>query len=118
MAPYGTSRVWGGVRPAADIQPEARQRTPAMDLAIGEFLFASRSVRAHVVRGVLGFGLLGATFAAMPTYGWLALIPLVLAVVALRGCPTCWTIGLMQTISRQERTTVCKDGDCSLVSSG
>ncbi|MFL5846087.1 MAG: hypothetical protein ACJ762_15470 [Solirubrobacteraceae bacterium] len=59
--------------------------------------FASRSVKAHYVRG--GVGLLalvaGIVLAAAGVAAGLAL--LVVSVAAWRGCPTCWAVGLMQT---------------------
>jgi hypothetical protein len=69
---------------------------------------ASRSVSRHVVRGGLGLlavlaAVLGAAL-GVPA----ALVLLVPAALAWRGCPTCWAIGLAQTRSR----TACADGSC------
>ena len=62
-------------------------------------MFASRSVRVHLVRGALGLLLLVAGLAlAHVSAWWLLLAPL--AVVLWRGCPSCWTIGLMATRAR------------------
>ncbi|MET9514834.1 hypothetical protein [Streptomyces sp. NPDC002994] len=41
-----------------------------------------------------------------------------LGVLALRGCPMCWTIGLMQTISRGRLRRSCEDGQCELERGG
>lgn len=60
-------------------------------------LFASRSVPRHLVRGALGLPLLVAAFVLVPRWGPLALLLAVPAVVLLRGCPTCWALGLAQT---------------------
>jgi uncharacterized membrane protein len=60
-------------------------------------MFASRSVPRHVVRGVLGLPLLVAAFALVGWWGPSALLLAVPAVVLLRGCPTCWLLGLAQT---------------------
>lgn len=60
-------------------------------------MFASSSVRVHVVRGIFGIGLLVAAFALVPRLGGAALLLAVPAVVLLRGCPTCWALGLAQT---------------------
>jgi hypothetical protein len=64
-------------------------------------LFASKSIPEHIVRGAVGFASLAAA-AWVLTYP--GLMPLLWAVgfggvslVALRGCPVCWTIGLMNT---------------------
>ncbi|MBS2940284.1 hypothetical protein KDN32_21320 [Nocardioides sp. J2M5] len=59
--------------------------------------FASRSVPRHLVRGALGLPLLVAAFVLVPWWGPLALLLAVPAVVLLRGCPTCWALGLAQT---------------------
>ncbi|GEP39086.1 hypothetical protein NPS01_27490 [Nocardioides psychrotolerans] len=59
--------------------------------------FASRSVREHLLRGALGLPLLVAAFALIPLTGPLALLLAGPAVVLLRGCPTCWALGLVQT---------------------
>ena len=64
-------------------------------------LFASKSIPEHIVRGVIGFGCLSAAAYVLNFPG---LSPLVGAVglvgaslVAFRGCPVCWSIGLMNT---------------------
>jgi hypothetical protein len=78
--------------------------------------FASGSVTAHVVRGVVGFGLLAASVVLVPLVGPFSLFGLPAGVVALRGCPTCWVIGLAQTISRGRLERRCLDGRCQLSS--
>lgn len=60
--------------------------------------FASSSVRTHLVRGALGLALAVAAFALTPQSP-LALLLLVPAAIAWRGCPTCWALGLAQTRS-------------------
>ena len=64
--------------------------------------FASGSITEHALRGVVGFGaivwaikLTNLTGPA-PLAGSIALG--VLALIAFRGCPICWTIGLGQTL--------------------
>ncbi|WP_028471879.1 hypothetical protein [Nocardioides alkalitolerans] len=66
-------------------------------------LFASSSVRVHVVRGLLGAALAVAAFALIGTVGGWSLLLLVPAVVLWRGCPTCWALGLTQTRERVAR---------------
>lgn len=62
-------------------------------------IFASRSVTAHLLRGIAGIVLLawalGQTHPALTVAGVLG------AVVALRGCPMCWTVGLLETIGQR-----------------
>ena len=60
-------------------------------------MFASRSVPRHLVRGALGLPLMVAAFVLVPWAGPLALLLIVPAAVLLRGCPTCWALGLAQT---------------------
>ena len=59
-------------------------------------MFASRSVPVHLARGVIGLVLVvaGLGLAAVSAL-WLLLVPV--AVVLWRGCPTCWTMGLIAT---------------------
>ena len=59
--------------------------------------FASRSVRVHLVRGAIGLPLVLAAFVLLPWAAPWSLLLLVPGVVALRGCPTCWALGLGQT---------------------
>ncbi|MBS46103.1 MAG: hypothetical protein CMH83_23580 [Nocardioides sp.] len=59
--------------------------------------FASRSVAVHLVRGALGIPLVVAAFALLPVVAPWPLLLLVPGVALLRGCPTCWALGLVQT---------------------
>lgn len=77
--------------------------------------FASRSVAEHLARGALGLGALAAAMVLEPSHPWaLALLPL--AFVALRGCPMCWTVGLIETVAAKVRGKdagpSCTDGRC------
>lgn len=53
----------------------------------------------HLVRGLMGVGALASAVAVSSAHPWLALLLIVPALVALRGCPTCWTIGLVETVA-------------------
>jgi hypothetical protein len=46
----------------------------------------------------------------------LLLVPVGLLV--LRGCPTCWAIGLMQTLSMGRLQRSCADGRCEVTVTG
>lgn len=59
--------------------------------------FASRSVARHLVRGAVGLVLIVAALALVAVRGPVTLLLLLPAGVALRGCPTCWALGLVQT---------------------
>ncbi|MFI0810305.1 hypothetical protein [Streptomyces echinatus] len=76
--------------------------------------FASASLPRHLVRGALGFGALIASFACLPAVGPVSLLLLPAGLFALRGCPMCWAIGLLQTVSRGRLQRSCKDGHCEL----
>lgn len=60
---------------------------------------ASTSVARHLAHGAIGFGLIGAALALVSSVGAAALLLAPAGMVALRGCPTCWIAGLIQTIS-------------------
>ena len=69
-------------------------------------MFASRTLAEHLLRGAVGLPLMVAAFTLVGLLGGLSLLLLVPAVVLLRGCPTCWALGLVQTRQR------CADGAC------
>ena len=76
--------------------------------------FASKSVPRHLARGVVGFGALVGGLALVPAVGVVGLLGVPIGVVALRGCPMCWTMGLVQTISAGRVRRQCVDGRCEL----
>ncbi|HWD80228.1 MAG TPA: hypothetical protein VG497_15135 [Kribbella sp.] len=78
--------------------------------------FASSSLPRHLARGTLGFGTLIAAFALIPAVGLWSLLLLPITFAAFRGCPTCWVIGLLETISRGRLQRDCTDGQCKLTS--
>jgi hypothetical protein len=81
-------------------------------------MFASKSLLEHLARGTAGLGALVAAVALAPAWPWLSLVLLPLALVALRGCPMCWTVGLIQTVharlQRKPTRGLCIDGACAL----
>uniref|UniRef100_A0AAU2JNU1 DUF2892 domain-containing protein n=1 Tax=Streptomyces sp. NBC_00049 TaxID=2903617 RepID=A0AAU2JNU1_9ACTN len=77
--------------------------------------FASASLPRHLVRGALGFGALVGSVALLPAYGPVTLLLAPAGLLALRGCPMCWTIGLVQTVTRGRLRRACgEDGRCEL----
>ena len=60
-------------------------------------LFASRSITAHILRGALAASLLAWAWLHQSSQPLFAGAALVVAVVAMRGCPTCWVVGLFET---------------------
>jgi len=96
--------------PEGQRTPDAPADTPARPAREA----TSRSVARHLTRGAVGFGLIGSAIALTPSLGPAALLLAPGGMVALRGCPTCWVAGLVETISagRVERT--CTDEGCEL----
>jgi hypothetical protein len=80
----------------------------------GRSVLASASPARHLGRGALGFGLLASAFALIPSLGLAALVAAPLGLLALRGCPTCWAIGLLETISAGRLERRCGEGGCEL----
>lgn len=76
--------------------------------------FASTSVPRHMARGAIGFGLVIGSIALVPVLGPATLLAAPLALIAFRGCPTCWIVGLGQTVSRGRLERQCTDGVCTL----
>jgi hypothetical protein len=75
---------------------------------------ASASLARHLARGAIGFGLIGSALALTPSVGAAALLLAPLGMVALRGCPTCWIAGLIQTVSAGRLRRTCGEGGCTL----
>ncbi|WP_432752391.1 hypothetical protein ACE1OA_05615 [Streptomyces sp. JL2001] len=93
--------------------PGAKPRSTPRSAAPGPD-FASRSVPRHLARGALGFGLIIGSIALVPVAGPATLLAAPLALIAFRGCPTCWMVGLAQTVSRGRLERRCRDGVCTL----
>jgi hypothetical protein len=77
-------------------------------------VLASKSVARHLARGGLGFGLIGVAIALTTSVGPVALLLAPFGLVALRGCPTCWCVGLAQTISAGRLKRDCTGTSCTL----
>ena len=76
-------------------------------------MFGSRSLAVHLLRGLAGFGALAAALLLLPSHGGWALALLLVALLALRGCPSCWMIGLFETLSGRSTAKRCLDGSCA-----
>ncbi|ALO06635.1 hypothetical protein [Streptomyces gardneri] len=76
--------------------------------------FASKSVPRHLARGAVGFGLIIGSIVLVPVAGPATLLAAPLALIAFRGCPTCWMVGLAQTVSRGRLERQCTDGVCTI----
>jgi hypothetical protein len=80
-------------------------------------MFASESLLEHAARGVVGLGALALAATVGAAHPWLALAMIPVGVIALRGCPLCWTLGLVQTLVARWRGRAaperCVDGSCA-----
>ena len=61
--------------------------------------FGNKTLPLHLLRGVLGFGALAGALATANTNLWPTLVLLPFALWMLKGCPICWTIGLIETVA-------------------
>ena len=64
-------------------------------------MFASRTVLGHLMRGGIAAALIG--WALEASDAALAVVAIVLAIIAMRGCPLCWTLGLIETVGNRLR---------------
>lgn len=80
-------------RPGApsSTDPEAPEYSP----------FCSRTVTRHLARGIAGLALAIWALANASAHPVLAIGAGVLMVAAWRGCPMCWTLGLVETVVRR-----------------
>lgn len=65
--------------------------------------FASRTVTRHMARGVVGAILIAMVVGRAPNQPVLTLMAALGALVAFRGCPMCWSVGLVETVLRRHR---------------
>ncbi len=79
-------------------------------------MFASKTVLGHLTRGAVGAAAIACALAGAARHPWLPLAALPIALIAFRGCPTCWAVGLVQTVmARLNGTSTegpCVDGSC------
>jgi hypothetical protein len=79
-------------------------------------MFASKSLPEHLLRGALGAAALACALVFSPL-GWPPFVLVPLALIALRGCPLCWTMGLAETLWAKARGRsapgACLDGSCA-----
>jgi hypothetical protein len=80
----------------------------------GQNPHARASLAWHLARGAVGFGLIGAALALTTTVGPIALLFAPCGMVALRGCPMCWVVGLAETVSAGRLQRTCAERGCTL----
>ncbi|MES2415888.1 MAG: hypothetical protein V4614_19000 [Pseudomonadota bacterium] len=73
---------------------------PAKDATPATF-FASRSVTEHLLRGIAGVGALFWAVSLLAIHPFASIGLALLALVAFRGCPMCWLMGLIETVHRR-----------------
>jgi hypothetical protein len=66
-------------------------------------MFASKTITAHLARGVIAAALIAWAVLHLSSNPAFAVAAGVVAVVAMRGCPLCWTVGLVETIGERIR---------------
>jgi hypothetical protein len=79
-------------------------------------MFASKSLTEHLFRGTIGISAFAGSMMLAPSLPWASLLLIPLALVALRGCPMCWTMGLVQTVIAKVQNkahATCMDGSCT-----
>ncbi|MFE6844729.1 hypothetical protein [Streptomyces sp. NPDC057686] len=76
--------------------------------------FTSASVPRHLLRGTAGFGALAGSILLIPLLGPGSLVVAAAGLFALRGCPMCWAVGLVQMLSAGRLRRTCTDGRCEL----
>ncbi len=71
---------------------------------------ASGSIREHLFRGAAGLAAAVLAIALVPVVGLVSLALLPITVVAWRGCPTCWIVSLLGTLTdgRARRSFSCR----------
>jgi hypothetical protein len=64
-------------------------------------VFASKSLAAHFVRGVIAAALLTWAVLHRSPHPAFTVVAVIVAVVAMRGCPLCWAMGLIETVGQR-----------------
>ncbi len=70
--------------------------------------FASRSITEHLLRGATGVAALVQAVSLLPTHPFASLGLALLALLAFRGCPMCWIMGLVETVHRRFTQQSCE----------
>ncbi|MGY1583131.1 hypothetical protein [Streptomyces sp. MN13] len=94
--------------------PRSTPNTPGTRDAPPRGGFASATVPRHLARGAVGFGALAGALALLPVTGPVSLLLAPVGLIALRGCPMCWAIGLVETVSAGRLRRSCTNGRCEL----
>lgn len=68
-------------------------------------LFASSTLTGHLLRGGVAFALLYEALSLQHERPWLSMGAALAALIAMRGCPMCWTIGLIETVIQRVKSS-------------
>ncbi len=74
-------------------------------------MFGSAFLGAHLTRGAAAVALLAWAIVHQTAHPWLSFCAGVAALIALRGCPMCWTVGLAETLSQGLRDPTAERAD-------
>ena len=77
----------------------------------GAGMFGSTLLGAHLLRGAAAAALLAWAIVQQTAHPWASLGAGVAALVALRGCPMRWTVGLVETLSRGRQESTAESAD-------
>jgi len=66
-------------------------------------MFASKTIAGHLVRGLIAAALIAWAWGHQSSAPGFAALAGIAALVAMRGCPLCWTMGLFETIGETVR---------------
>lgn len=69
----------------------------------GAAMFCSTSVTQHLLRGLSALALLLIAFAAPDLAAIWQALAVIAALVLMRGCPTCWLVGLVETVYEKRK---------------
>ena len=61
-------------------------------------VFGSRTIATHLLRGAIAAGALAWALGSGSAHPTLGLGSVGVALLAMRGCPMCWVVGLVDTI--------------------
>jgi len=64
----------------------------------GNLYFGNKTIRVHLLKGILGLIALYISINTISRTVWPSIILIPLVLYLLKGCPACWTMGLIETI--------------------
>lgn len=70
-------------------------------------MFISKSLKIHLLRGIMGGICFYGCYMSGVTHPLLAVALGLSGLLFLRGCPLCWTMGLIEMITGKENCSQC-----------